>query len=89
MPVLDSEKHLGFYSPVFLVPKKLGGWRPVLDLKRLNSNIHVEHFKMESLNTVILSVQPGDWMASIDLQDAYLHIPIHRQFQPFFRVQSR
>lgn len=87
VPVPDLEKHLGFYSPVFLVPKKSGGWKPVLDLKRLNRYIRVEHFKMESLNTVILSVQPGDWMASIDLQDAYLHIPIHPQFQPFLQFR--
>lgn len=42
---------------------------------------------MESLSTVDLSVQPGDWMVSIDLQDAYLHIPIHHHFQPFLRFK--
>ena len=87
LPVPESEIDSGFYSPVFLVPKKTGGWRPVLDLKRLNKYIRLEHFKMESLNTVILLVQPGDWMASIDLQDAYFHIPIHSQFQHFLRFK--
>lgn len=42
---------------------------------------------MQSLNTVILSVQPEDWMVFIDLQDAYLHIPIQQQFQPFLRFK--
>lgn len=87
VPVPESERFLGFYSPVFLVRKRSGGWRPVLDLKRLNKFIRLERFKMESLNTVILNVQPEDWMVSIDLQDAYLHVPIHRDFQSFLRFK--
>ena len=31
---------------------------------------------METLRSVIRFVKPGDWLASIDLKDAYLHIPI-------------
>ena len=30
----------GFYSNVFLVRKASGGWRPVIDLKNLNTHIH-------------------------------------------------
>lgn len=73
VPVPESKRYSGFYSPVFLVRKKQDDKRPVLDLKGLNRFILLEHFKMESLNTVISAVQPGDWMVSIDFQDAYLH----------------
>ena len=38
----------GFYSNVFLVRKASGGWRPVIDLKNLNSHIHAPHFRMFS-----------------------------------------
>ena len=38
----------GFYSRLFLVPKKTGGMRPVIDLSILNSYLSVPHFKMET-----------------------------------------
>ena len=34
-------------------------------------------FKMETLQSVLLSVRSGDWMVSLDLKDAYLQVPIH------------
>ena len=33
------------------------------------------HFRMETLGS-ILPLRPGDWTASIDLKDAYHHVPI-------------
>ena len=41
---------------------------------------------METLRSVLRAVKPGDWLASIDLKDAYLHVPIrpsHRQYLRF------
>ena len=35
-PVPLSQEGQGFYSTLFLVPKKPEGWRPVLNLKPLN-----------------------------------------------------
>jgi hypothetical protein len=28
---------------------------------------------------------PGDWAASLDLQDAYLHIPVHPDYQHYLQ----
>ena len=39
----------GFFSNIFPVPKKDGGWRPVIDLHRLNMYIRRRNFKMESV----------------------------------------
>jgi hypothetical protein len=37
-----------FVSPVFTVPKKGGGHRPVINLKMLNQFIEYQHFKMDN-----------------------------------------
>ena len=66
-----SKQTLGdFYSPVFLRDKKDGTYRFILNLKRLNKHVRKTHFKMESIKQVIAMVQPGCWMATIDLKDA-------------------
>ena len=76
---------LGFYSRLFLVWKTPGLWRLVIDLSSLNRFVDVSHFQMETIQSVLLSIRPGDWMASIDLREAYLQVPIHPESRPFLR----
>jgi len=45
-----------FYSTLFLVPKKDGGWRPILNLKLLNKHIKPQHFRMDTLKVVLRSI---------------------------------
>ncbi len=45
-PVIPAEMRQGFYSPYFIVPKKCGGLRPILDLRVLNRALHKLPFKM-------------------------------------------
>ena len=75
----------GFYSRLFVVWKTSGSWRPVIDLSTLNLFVDVSHFQMETIQSVLLSVCQGDWMASIDLKEAYLQIPVHPESRPFLR----
>ena len=75
----------GFYSNLFLVPKKDGGQRPVINLKALNSFVQTEHFKMEGIHTLRDLVNPEDWMAKVDLKDAYFAIPIHKSHHQYLR----
>ena len=42
-----TDKSPGFYSHLFLVPKKTGDLRPIINLKLLNNHITKEKFKME------------------------------------------
>ena len=74
---VENVKSLGFYSRLFLVPKPHQRWRPVIELSRLNTFLHVEKFKMETPESIRTSLIPGEWVSLIDLSDAYLHIPIH------------
>ena len=43
----------GFYSPIFLVAKESGGWRPILNLKAFNKFVVPPSFRMETLRTVM------------------------------------
>ena len=75
----------GFHSRLFVVWKTSGSWRPVIDLSLLNRFVDVSHFPMETIQSVLLSVRQGDWMASIDLREAYLQVPVHPESRRFLR----
>ena len=79
----------GFYSSLFIVPKKDGGWRTIINLKNLNKYLRVQHFKMESIYSVRDVLHRGDWMAKLDLQDAYLTVPIFHSHRRLLRFQWR
>ena len=75
----------GFYSRIFLVPKKNGKFRIILDLSLLNRYIEKQAFKMETVKSVRQAMRLNDWAVSIDLTDAYLHVPIHHQSRKYLR----
>ncbi|XDV32448.1 hypothetical protein PO909_003253 [Leuciscus waleckii] len=84
-PVPPSERENGFYSRYFVVPKKGGGLRPILDLRPVNRALHKRAFKMTTLKQILTQVRPGDWFASVDLKDAYFHIQIVKRHRRFLR----
>ena len=86
---VENVKSLGFYSRLFLVPKPHERWRPVIDLSRLNTFLHIEKFKMETPESIRTSLIPGEWVLSIDLSDAYLRIPIHPNSRKYLRFCYR
>jgi len=90
--VVKSTKSTGFYARVFLVPKKGGKFRPVFNLKPLNAHVIKRQFKMATVRSVANAIRPGDFAVSLDLKDAYLHVPIlpsHRRFLKFiFKGQT-
>ena len=79
----------GFYSHLFIVWKTSGSWRPVIDLSHLIRFVDVSHFQMETIQSVLLSVRQGDWMASIDLKEPYLQVPVHPASRHFLRFVFR
>ena len=83
VPLQDLEN--GFYSTFFLVPKKTGEMRPVINLRPLNRYLRKQHFKMDTLKSAINLVRQGDWAISLDLKDAYMHIPINKLYRKYLR----
>ncbi len=84
-PVPPADMRSGFYSPYFIVPKKSGGLRPILDLRVLNRALHRLPFKMLTPKRIFGCVRPRDWFAAIDLKDAYFHVSILPRHRPFLR----
>ena len=50
---------------------------------------HRKDGKMETPESIRTSLIPGEWVSSIDLSDAYLHIPIHRNSRKHLRFCHR
>ena len=78
---------LGFYSRLFLVPKRTGGWRPVIDLSNLNLFLDFPTFRMETSQSIRNSLQVGQWTTSLDLRDAYFHVPMAPSVHKLLRFQ--
>ena len=74
-----------FISPIFIVPKKDGEYRMILNLKDLNEYIEYHHFKMDTFESVIKLVKPNCFFASVDLRHAYYSVPI----APEHRIKLR
>ena len=76
---------LAFFNRLFIVPKPNQKWRPILDLSAPNKFLSVKTFKMETPETIRISLQQGEWVTSLDFSDAYFHIPIHPGSRKYLR----
>lgn len=74
-----------FISTIFIVAKPNGKYRPVINLRFLNEFVHYDHFKQETFKVVLELLQENDFMASIDLRDAYFSVPIHSSYQKYLK----
>ena len=74
-----------FISNIFLVPKKDGSLRPVINLKQLNFFVEYHHFKQENISLALDLIQKDDYLTSIDLCDAYFSISIHDDYKKYLR----
>ena len=53
------------------------GWR--LEAKCLNAHLAVSRFKMEGIGSLKDVLQEGNFMGKINLEDAYLSVPVHQE----------
>jgi len=76
-----------FVSKIFVVPKRTGGKRVIIDLRELNLFIKKIKFRMENHILIQEILNKNDYMTSIDLTDAYLMIPIHPEHRKYLCFQ--
>ena len=90
----SQKKVVGPYSALrrhnllFDVPKQGAGKRQILELSHLNKYIPNQSFKMLTPNILRNIIPENSWTTSIDLQDAFWHIPIASNRIPF-RVRGK
>ena len=83
--VAPAPQSLGFFSRLFLVQEASGSWRPIIDLLTLFDYVTSSHFYMETPQSVLRSIRPGDWMVFLDLQDVCLQVPVHHDSRRYLR----
>lgn len=76
-----------FLSRYFIVPKSNKENRFILNLKELNCFIDPPHFKMEDSRNVLRLLMRDGYMATVDLKDAFLLVPIADECKKYLRFQ--
>ena len=61
--------------------------RSVTCNRPVHSNRHMvdPHFKMETQGSVRSAIRSQEWTVSIDIRDAYLHVPMHQAVRKYLR----
>ena len=72
-------------SPIFLREKGDGSFRLILNLKKLNTTVEFNHFKMETILSAVKLIRPGAFMCVLDIKDAYYSVPLAREDQKYFK----
>ena len=85
---MSSEHEEGeVISPIFLIDKRDGGKRLILNLKTLNEYIEYHHFKMHGITHILKLVTQNCYMAVLDIKDAYYSVPIHPEFRKYLKFR--
>jgi hypothetical protein len=85
LEVVQNPNTPGYYGRLFIRPKpvcpiKGKRWRSIMDVSCLNEYVVNPSFHMETTKSIQASMRAGMWATSIDLTDAYYHIPIHPKY---------
>ena len=79
---ITSPQLLHFSRP-FAVPKKDGPNRLIIDLSFLNTLLVTPTFKMERVSEIASCIMTPMWGCTVDLQDAFYHVPVAWCFHIF------
>ena len=77
---VNPEDKVKWVSQAFTVPKgNQEGYRLLVDHSQLSQYLLAPHFKMNRINDVIALLEPGAYLAKIDLTNAYGQVPLSSQ----------
>ena len=82
--VIEPVDSIMFQGLLFCVPKKgSSNMRVILDLSDLNNYIRCDRFKMLTITQIRTLLPHGAYTCSVDLTDAYWHVPMSHQTSPY------
>ena len=84
-----GQERIECVSPIFITPKSDGGHRLILNLKRFNDAVVYQHFKMDSIKTVLQLITPNCYMCKADLKEAYYSVKVDETYQRFLKFTWR
>ena len=84
--IYEVEPQPCFLSRIFVVPKVPTGSRLILDVSALNQFLVIPPFSMTNHSVLRQSLSPPVWLGSLDLKDAYLHVPIRQNLHKFLAL---
>uniref|UniRef100_A0A0K8T700 Reverse transcriptase domain-containing protein n=1 Tax=Lygus hesperus TaxID=30085 RepID=A0A0K8T700_LYGHE len=87
--IIQCQVATGCISPMFLVQKLDGTHRPVFNLRMLNKFLVTKPFRLINHFKLPQFLQAGDFMTSIDLSQAYCHIPVSTRHQRYLSFVYR
>ena len=61
----------------------------ILNLKSFNDYVEYQHFKIETIWNILAVVVPNCFMVVVDLQNAYLVVPISKWYWRFLKFRFR
>ena len=70
-----------FISPIFVTPRRDGGYILILNPKKLNENFQCQYSKIHGLHEILRLVGKNCFMASSDIKDAYYSVRVEKTFQ--------
>ena len=59
----------------------------ILNLNPLSEVVDYHYFKIDTFQTSLKLIQPGCFMASVDLKDAYYSIPVHPEHKKYLMFE--
>ena len=72
-----QESHFPLNSPLFLVPKKNGIFRPIIDFRKVNELTVPDHYPLPGRSYLLQSVGSDDIVfTSLDLKADFWQIPL-------------
>ena len=72
-----------YASPAFLVPKKGGKTRMVVDYRKINSIIDLEATPMPTIESAFQHLGQARWFSLLDLNQAYNQIPLDEESKKY------
>lgn len=89
LPYLLTMNQGNLYLLFFLPPKPDGTHRLILNLKLFSKSVRYEHFKMDTLWTVIRLMKLNCYMISIDIKDVIYSVPIAATDQKYLKFECQ